>query len=236
MTSLRVLIADDESMARRRLRRLLEPLVDVIVVGECSDGVEVLEAVAEEPIDLVLLDIQMPRLTGVEALAAMGSDGPHVVFTTAHPEHAVAAWDGGAIDYLLKPVELGRLRKALDRVLSARSTVVPERPPERLAVETRKGVVLLQPSEIVRAVLDGQSLVLHTDRGAFFVSWRLAELEARLPKTGFVRVHRRGLVQLDRVERFEPVDSGGYLAHCDDGGVVEVSRQIARQLRREWGL
>lgn len=236
MTPLRVLIADDESMARRRLLRLLEPLKDVIVVGECADGVEVLETVAEEPIDLVLLDIQMPRLTGVEALAAMGDDGPRVVFTTAHPEHALAAWDGGAVDYLLKPVELARLRKALDRVLATRQVPAQEASSGRLAVETRKGVVLLQPTEVVRAVLDGQSLVLHTDRGAFFVSWRLAELEARLPKAGFVRVHRRGLVQLDRVERFESVESGGYLAHCDDGGVVEVSRQMARRLRREWGL
>jgi two-component system LytT family response regulator len=232
---LRVLVADDELMARRRVLRLLADLPDVVVVGECQDGAEVLAFLEDDAVDLVLLDVQMPRMTGTEALRALGDDGPTVIFTTAHPEHAVAAFDGGATDYLLKPIEAERLGKALDRARARRPRADAPRT-DRLAVPTRKGVVLIKPDELVRAVLDGESLVLVTDRGSFFTDWRLSDLEARLPEDRFARVHRRALVQLDRVDRFEPLDSGGYFAWFADGTSVEVSRQVARRLRRDWGL
>ena len=106
---LRVLIADDELLARKRLNRLLEGIDDVVVVGQCVNGKEVLDSVRDTEIDVVLLDIQMPKLTGVEALALMDPDRPVVVFTTAHADYAVEAFDAGAADYLLKPIEAARL-------------------------------------------------------------------------------------------------------------------------------
>ncbi len=112
---LKVLIADDEQLARARLTRLLSALPEVELVGEATDGDEVLPRLREGGVDLVLLDIQMPKLTGTEALALWPKDGPRVVFCTAHAEHAVKAFDAGAVDYLLKPVEPARLKKALDR-------------------------------------------------------------------------------------------------------------------------
>ncbi len=115
MSRLRVLIADDEQVARARLKRLLEAMPDIELVGECEDGGAVLERVRSGGVDLVLLDIQMPKLKGTEALALWPKDGPQVVFCTAHAEHAVEAFDGGAVDYVLKPVEASRLAKALAR-------------------------------------------------------------------------------------------------------------------------
>ena len=112
---LRVLVADDEAIARKRLVRLLAAMPDVAVAGECADAHEVLERVRAGGIDAVLLDIQMPELSGIEALQLFPADGPVVIFCTAHTAHAVAAFDLGAIDYLLKPIEAARLRKALDR-------------------------------------------------------------------------------------------------------------------------
>ncbi len=230
---MRVLIADDELLARRRLRRLLTAMPDVAVVGECASGAEVLAAIGQTPPpDVVLLDIEMPELTGVEAMGLWPEGGPAIVFTTAHAEHAVAAFAGGAVDYLLKPIEAGRLRKALDR-LAARA--VAAAPASRLPLPTRSGVALLDPAHIRCAMIEGESVVIVTDRGRFFTDQRLSELRDRLP-AGFLRVHRKAVVNMRRVLRLESLPTGGYLAHTDGGEAVPVSRKVARELRRKWGL
>jgi two-component system LytT family response regulator len=259
---LRVLVCDDEVMARRRLLRLLEALPEVRLAGECEDAAELLERVREGGIDVVLLDIQMPGLTGIDALALWPPGGPVVVFCTAHSEHAVAAFDVGAVDYLLKPVEAGRLKKALVR---ARETEIRSRFareaqrqrelrqsgtgvasgddvgagasaangfPARLALETRDGIVLLAPDEISHAQLDGALVTVHTRRGEFLCDLPLHELEQRLRPYGFVRVHRRALLNLAHVTRLDPVETGGFVARTAAGAAVEVSRLAARDLRR----
>ena len=231
---LRVLVADDELLARRRLLRLLAALSSVEVIGECTDGDAVLQRLAAPggaDVDVVLLDIHMPRLSGVEAMALWPDEGPEIVFTTAHAEHAVAAFEGGVVDYLLKPVDAGRLKQALERVSQRRSTLAAA--PARLAVPTRSGVVLLAPGEICAVRIEGASVVLETDRGRFFSERSIAELHQRLGP-GFLRSHRQALVQLARVQRLEDTPSGGYLAHTDSGVSVPVSRQVARALRRRW--
>jgi two-component system LytT family response regulator len=237
---LKVLIADDEMLARRRLTRLLTAMAEVELVGECVSGEAVLDRIGQAPRpDVVLLDINMPGLTGVEAMGLWPADGPRIIFTTAHAEYAVAAFEGGAADYLLKPVEASRLRKALDRV-----TLTADRPPAdtpttadgRLPLATRGGVVLLAPGEIRCVLIEGESVVLQTDRGQFFTDLRLSELEVRLPKADFLRVHRRALLNMRRVLRMETLATGGYLAHTDGGEAVPVSRKVARDLRRMWNL
>ena len=231
--TIKVLIVDDELLARKRLTRLLTAMSDVELVGECTDGQGMLVRIGEEPRpDVVLLDINMPGLTGVEAMELWPEDGPTIIFTTAHAEHAVAAFEGGAVDYLLKPVEAGRLKKALERVLRP----APPAPDTRLPLATRGGVVLLSAKEIRCALIEGESVVLQTDRGRFFTDLRLSDLEERLPAADFLRVHRRALVNMRRVLRMETLASGGYLAHTDGGESVPVSRKVARELRRQWGL
>jgi two-component system LytT family response regulator len=253
-SALRVLVVDDEATARRRLMRLLEALPDVRLAGECADADEALERIRGGGVDLVLLDIQMPGLSGLDALALWPSDGPVVIFCTAHANHAVAAFDVGAIDYLLKPVDAGRLRKAIDRARQAdsaqrfRSEAERQREtrgagdaartdlPARLPLETRQGIVLLSPSEISHAQLDGALVTVHTTRGPFLCDLPLQELEQALSPHGFVRVHRRVLLNFARVVRLEPEETGGFLARIDDGHAVEVSRQSARDLRKRLGL
>lgn len=229
--TLRVLLADDELMARRRLLRLLEGVPGVEVLGACEDGTAVLERVEEGDVDLLLLDVQMPGLTGVDTMGLLGPDGPLVVFTTAHPDHAVQAFDGGAVDYLLKPIEAGRLRRAIDRARERLRRVRVD----RLPVPTARGVVLVDVGAISHAVIDGASVVLHTDKGRFYTDFRLADLERRLSED-FERVHRQALVNLSRVDRLEDLPSGGYLAHLEGGATVAVSRSAARRLRRRWNL
>lgn len=246
---LRVLVADDEAIARKRLLRLLAAMPDVAVAGECADAHEVLERVRAGGVDAVLLDIQMPELSGLEALQLFPADGPVVIFCTAHTAHAVAAFDVGAIDYLLKPIEAARLRKALERARDrdARRRYSDElarfktrgdqdRPLDRLALPTRQGIVLLDPLAVTHAELDGELVTVHTTDAQYLSALSLQELESRLPGDRFARVHRRAIVNLEHVVRLEPNEVGGYTARTRNGSAVEISRQAARDLRKRLGL
>jgi two-component system LytT family response regulator len=242
-----VLVADDELLARRRLTRLLAAIEEVEVVGECADVVAVVLRVGEGGVDVVLLDIHMPGLTGIDALALLPSPdagGPHVVFCTAHPDYAIKAFDGGATDYLLKPIDLERLGKAIERARSRISApgaaaVVPAAPAaawQRLPIATKSGIVLVDPQQITHAVLDGVLVTVVLLSGEYVTDFTLQELEKKLPPEKFVRVHRRALLNLEHVAKLEPQDTGGYVAKTTRGHAVEISRQAARELRVRLGL
>ncbi len=243
---LRVIVCDDESMARKRVVRLLEESAQAELVVECDSADAVLERLAREEFDVAILDINMPGKTGIELVEAMAEDRPYVIFLTAHPEHAIKAFDVGAIDYLLKPVDAPRLDKALDRAKKhldreerpAASAGDPATRPalQKLAVPTKGGVVLLNPHDVTHAVFDGALVTVFTKDQKLLTDFTLQELEAKLPQGVFERVHRRALLNLDHTERLEPVASGGYTAKVTGGHGVDVSRQAARKLRRWLGL
>ncbi len=238
-SSLQVLIADDELLARRRLARLLAELPGVTLVGECCSGQELLATLTrEQEVDLVLLDIHMPGLTGLETGALLPEDGPYIIFITAHEEHALAAFDLGAVDYLLKPIDAVRLGKALLRArrrLGAQASA-PAAELVRLPVTTRQGIRLLDPRELSHATFDGELVTLHTRGGALLTDFSLQDLEERLPAGVFERVHRRALINLELLACLDPLETGGYTARMQDGGLVPISRQAARRLRRRLGL
>ncbi|MBL8610928.1 MAG: response regulator transcription factor [Myxococcales bacterium] len=243
---LRVIVCDDESMARKRVVRLLEESAQAELVVECDSADAVLERLAREEFDVAILDINMPGKTGIELVEAMAEDRPYVIFLTAHPEHALKAFDVGAIDYLLKPVDTARLDKALDRAKKhldreerpAAAAGDPAARPalQKLAVPTKGGVVLLNPHDVTHAVFDGALVTVFTKDQKLLTDFTLQELEAKLPQGVFERVHRRALLNLDHTERLEPVASGGYTAKVTGGHGVDVSRQAARKLRRWLGL
>ncbi len=244
---LRVLIADDELLARKRLSRLLTAIPDTEVCGEAADADAVLAAVRAGGVDVVLLDIHMPGLSGLDALALMPETGPRVILCTAHAEHAVQAFEHGAVDYVLKPVEPARLQKALERVRSRGAAVPPAshatkapnpmpRSLGRLPIPTRQGIVLVDTEGISHAALEDELVTVFTTQGDFLTDFTLNELVEKLPSEHFHRVHRRALLNLTHVARLEPLDTGGYLARTLRGHAVEVSRQSARELRRMLGL
>jgi two-component system LytT family response regulator len=158
-----------------------------------------------------------------------------VVLCTAYGDHALAAFEQGVVDYLMKPVEAGRLKKAVDRAREQLSRVRGA-PLARLAIPTRQGIVLLDPATVSHAVLEGELITIATAQGDFLCDDTLAELHARLPAGRFERVHRKALVNLEHVVRLEPTPSGGFLAKMRGGQSVEVSRQSARDLRKRLGL
>lgn len=227
---IRLILADDEELARRRLERLAGALPEVEIVALCATAEAALAAIREEPADLALLDIDMPGLSGLDVAALRGPDGPAVVFVTAHPQHALAAFGVGATDYLLKPLDPERLARALARVRPR-----PSAAPEPLAIPTARGLRLLRPAELSHAVLDGETLLLHTADGVIYSSLTLGELERRLP-AGFLRVSRRALIAIDALSLLAPAEDGGAVAHLRGGAQVAVSRASARALRRRWGV
>jgi two-component system LytT family response regulator len=241
MTPLRVLLADDEQMARRRLRRLLEAIPGIQIVAEHASGEAALADLDRIDVDLCLLDVEMGARSGIEVSQAAAELGVEVIFTTAHPEHAVAAFALGAVDYVLKPADADRLALAISRARQrieagrARSAG-PNEPLARLPLPVRGEILLVDPGEISHALHDGALVTVFAGDAAVLTELSLQELEHRLPPGRFARVHRRALLNLDRVERLRPQPTGGYLAITARGHEVPVSRQAARDLRRRLGL
>lgn len=256
--TLRVLAADDELVARKRLARLLSAMPGVELVECLADAEAVLRVARSQPVDVLVLDVQMPGLTGLELHALLPAPAPYVIFATAHPQHAVEAFELGAVDYVLKPIEAGRLGKAIERARAAvRAAAIaaegealasagpvededagePDVVLPRLPVSTREGVVLLDPTAVSHALFDGVLVTVVTRDGRqHLTDASLQDVAARLPTDRFVRAHRRALLNLHEVALLRPTESGGYLAVTHAGHEVPVSRQAARRLRRALGL
>jgi DNA-binding LytR/AlgR family response regulator len=237
--TLRIALADDEAMARKRLSRLVESLKDTELVGAFESASELLQSLPGLKADVVLLDIQMPELTGLDAAALLAQEeGPYVIFVTAHSEHALTAFEHGALDYVLKPVDVARLAQALARArrLITRNPEAEPELPSRLGVQTVKGIILIDPQEISHAVYDGQLVTIWAGGRSIVTDWSLSDLETRVPEGLLLRVHRRYLLNLSEVERLEPLEDGGYNAVTRAGVMVPVARQAARALRRRLGL
>jgi two-component system LytT family response regulator len=236
---IRVLFADDEPMARKRLRRLLSAIEGVEIVAECENGEAALRELDRMDVDLALLDVRMGAASGLVVADAASALGVEVIFTTAHAEHAVAAFEKGAVDYVLKPVEEERLRaavsRAVQRIDAVRVTPSKAAPLDRVALEVRGEVRLVRPDDVSHALLDGELVTVFVGAEALLTERTLAELSAQLGPR-FVRVHRRALLDLAHVERLRPEASGGYTAITRAGLEVPVSRQAARALRRQLGL
>ncbi len=235
---MRVLVADDELQARKRLVRLIEGLPDVEIVSVCENGDEVLQRVLTARPDVLVLDISMPGRTGLELRAALPRS-LSVIFVTAHREHAIEAFDLGATDYVLKPVTAARLEQAIERArerlaISKDAAAAPVAV-AKLPIETRDGVVLVDPETIVCASFDGVLVSVVTTAGTCLTTSTLRELEARLPPK-FMRVDRRNIVNVDEVARLEPEPDGGSTAVTRGGQRVPVSRLSTRELRRRFGF
>jgi two-component system LytT family response regulator len=245
---LRTVIVDDEERARRRLARMLAAEPRVVVVAEAASGAEALTAIARHAPDLVFLDVQMPDLDGFGVLAQLPRPPRAVIFTTAYDRYALDAFKVGALDYLLKPfgeADLARAvaraaergadeaRAAYDRTMAA---LARPRYLERLPVTHRQDIVLVPVAEVASFEANAELVDLHAAGAVYSTELTLAELESRLDPERFFRVHRKTIVNLDRVVRLTPTEGGRLLAQLADGRAVEVSRQGARRLREKLGV
>jgi two-component system, LytTR family, response regulator len=222
----RVLIVDDEALARERLRSLLATERDVTIVGECSGGREAVAAIVQCRPDLVFLDIQMPDLDGFQVLEAVAMDWlPAVVFVTAYDEYAIQAFDVNAMDYILKPIEPVRFKKALGRALK-------RGPLDRLVIRAGGKVMFVKPGDIDWIEADGKLAQVHVGREILAVRIPLKQLEERLAPHGFVRVHRSAIVNVDRIRELEPWFHGEYVVILKDGTKLTSSAAHSQALHR----
>ena len=222
----RVLIVDDEALARERLRTLLASERDVTVVGESSGGREAVAAIMQYRPDLVFLDIQMPDLDGFQVLEAVAMDWlPAVVFVTAYDEYAIQAFDVNAMDYILKPIEPARFKKALGRALK-------RGPLDRLVIRGGGKIMFVKPGDIDWIEADGKLAQVHVGRETHAVRIPLKQLEERLVPHGFVRVHRSAIVNVDRIRELEPWFHGEYVVILKDGTKLTSSAAHSQALHR----
>lgn len=236
------LVVEDEPWARAGLRAMLDDVDWLVVAGEAASGTAAVAAIDALRPELVFLDIEMPGCSGLEVLRR-AAHRPHVVFTTAFAEHAVAAFELGAIDYLLKPFAADRLALALDRVRAALGEpagaaldrlgeALAQGPMSRLFVRSGRRVVPLPVADIVRFEAVGDYVAAHAGGSVHMLHLPLARLEQRLDPARFVRIHRGHLVNLGHVVAFRQRLDGRVEAELRDGSRLPVSRERSRGLRR----
>ena len=239
--TLRALIAEDETLARRLLREYLVPHADISVVAEADNGLDAARALAEHQPDLFFLDIQMPKLTGLEVLELTGRrDG--VIFTTAHDQHAMRAFELHAVDYLLKPFTQARFDAALERARKLLGQATPglERlvapagaPISRVLVRDGGGgnMRVLAVDAIDYAEAQADYVAFHSAGREHLKAMRISDLEAQLDPARFVRVHRSFIINLAALQGLEKTDSDAYVARMKTGKGIPVSRSGYERLR-----
>ena len=235
-------VADDDLLARERLKDLNAEAGLFELVGEAADGHTAVTLIDDIKPDIAFLDIEMPGITGLKVLERI-THRPAVIFTTAYTNYAVRAFDLAAIDYLLKPFGIERLTEAVERVggeaganveLLERARIALNASDERLErifIRERDSIIPLLVADIVRFEADGDYVHVHTAKQRHMVRARLQDLQEELGAE-FVRVHRSHLVNLDRVVRFEPHDASRLVAVMEDGSRVVASRSRSQGLRQ----
>jgi two-component system, LytTR family, response regulator len=253
---LRAVIADDEPLARARLRRLLGHEPDVDVIAECATGDEAADAMRRARPDVLFLDVQMPDVDGFAALNRVPpAERPWIVFVTAHSMHAVRAFEEQALDYLLKPVSAERLHDAVGRVRQRlvesappappASAAVPTPPtppappreyPARLAVPIGSRLRFIATEDIDYISAAANYAEIHIGGHAFVLRETMASLEARLDPRAFLRIHRSRIVRLAAIEDIEPLASGQYVVRLKSGIRLTSGRSYRALLQEALGL
>lgn len=258
---LQVLIVDDERPARRRLEHLLNAREDVEIAGQAENGREAIEAIYRLSPDLVLLDVQMPKTSGVDVVREIGPERmPAVIFVTAYDQYALEAFELAALDYLLKPFDTERFEQALER---ARETIIrqevdvlrdrlaellegrrsaeqaPSEEPkylQRITVKSRDQVRVIPVEEIDFISASGNYAELHVADGTYLIRERMQDLEERLAPDQFFRVHRSYIVRLDRIDALLINEGGNYAVKLKDGQRLKVSRSRREELEDRLGI
>jgi len=246
--TIRAIIVDDEDLARRGIRVLLERAGDVEIVSECRSGDEAIKAVTAAKPDLVYLDIQMPGKTGFDVIEALPEARcPHVIIVTAFDRFAVRAFEIHALDYLVKPVNEARFNESLARAravvagardssvirrfpqMAAHLRALPEqhpRPPmaDRIPVKTHGRVIIVNVADIDWVEADGDYVSVHVGPRSWLLRETIMAAEARLALSGFVRIHRSTLVNINRVRELLPLAKGEFTVVLVDGTELKLSR------------
>ena len=251
MKTIQVAIADDEPLARERLRSLLEGRERYAIMAECGDGAEALAALTQHDIDLLFLDVQMPGLDGFQTLESLGTERvPIIVFVTAFNDYALRAFDVSALDYLLKPFDRERFEKTLARVeerlagrekaemsgelrefLRTLSTTAAPAHVSRFPVRANGEIYFVRVEDVDWIDAEGNYVALHAAGRRHLVRDTIKSLEDRLDPSKFVRVHRSAIINVDRLRKLQPYFHGEYVITLQDGTTMTSSRTYSDRLR-----
>ena len=247
MEKIRIIIIDDEAPAREIIKHYLKEVDSTEVIAECADGFSGLKSISFMKPDLVFLDIQMPRLTGIELVEVL-TEKPEIIFTTAYDQFAIKAFELNAVDYLMKPFPKRRfleaVDKAIDKIRSGKGNngpasqllskkAEPSSPVNRIVV--RKGnAINLIPVEQIRYVeaQDDYVMIYHTG-GKALKQQTMKFYDANLPKDSFARIHRSYIVKIEEINRIEPYTKDNYVAILHSGDKLPVSRAGYKHLKEE---
>jgi two-component system LytT family response regulator len=249
-TKYRTLIVDDMLLARKRLRRVLSKDLEIEIIGECADGKEAVEAVRELKPDLMFLDVQMPETDGFQAMAEIGfENAPVTVFVTAFDHFALRAFEVHALDYLLKPFDVERLKKTVERAKElirkrAGNQPVDERlmallkdlknEPKylkRLSVRSRGRTIFVSVDEIDYIEAEGNYLSVQTGKEAHLIRSAMHQFESRLDPEKFARIHRSTIINVDRIKEMHPLFNGDQLVLMKNGKELVLSRNYRDRLK-----
>jgi two-component system, LytTR family, response regulator len=252
---IRMVIADDEELARRGLKVLSQRCGDLELICECRNGREAVDAIHRHRPDLVFLDVQMPGKTGFDVISAIDdAERPHVVFVTAYDKFALRAFEVHALDYLLKPVNEERFDAALARVREAMShatdSAIAQRvrqvaadlqvatspskgaAADRLPIKINGRIMVIRVADIDWIEADGDYVSVHVGGKIWLVRETIAAMELRLALSGFVRIHRSTLVNAERVKELQPQDKGEYTVVLNDGTELKLTRHYRTSVER----
>ena len=257
----RILIVDDEPLARRRIEDLLAKEEDVEIVGAAAGGVEAVELIGRLTPDLVFLDVQMPGMSGLQVVDEIGAEKmPATIFVTAFDRFALKAFDVAAVDYLVKPFdderfrqafrrarrtielrEVGKMTKRLAALLKEEGTgsaptTTSKKYLERISVESRGQVRVVPVAKVDYITASGPYAELHVGDRTFAIRERMQTLEERLDPAVFIRVHRSAIVRLDRIDALLRSSGGDYAVRLKDGTELPVSRARRDDLEQRLGV
>jgi two-component system, LytTR family, response regulator len=253
MKKIKVLVADDEPLARERLSGLLSQEPDIEVVGQARDGEEAVTAIHDDSPDLVFLDVQMPQMSGFDVIEAVGSDKmPPVIFVTAYDQHALKAFQVRALDYLLKPFDRERFRDALSRarkqlerdengdlgrrLLALVKDLRRDQPKsDRLVVKSGGRLFFLRTDEIDWVEAAGNYVRLHVGPGSHLLRETMNAIEGRLDPEKFFRIHRSRIVNMERIQELQPWLNGEYAVLLRTGTRLTLSRGYREKLQDRLG-
>jgi two-component system LytT family response regulator len=244
---MKLIIIDDEPLARSLIIEYLSNFPDLELVQECGDGFEGLKAINQHKPDLIFLDIQMPKINGFELLELI-ENPPSVIFTTAFETYAIKAFEAHAIDYLLKPFSRDRFNKAVEKWLQQKNNNIQNTEPllETIAASTghhnrivlkENGKIKIIPTQQVQYLESADDYVkIHTAEGAYLKNKTMQYFEAHLSEQDFVRIHRSYLVNIQLINRIEPYEKDSHLAILSSGQKLPVSKSGYAKLKLVLGL
>ncbi|WP_196137544.1 LytTR family DNA-binding domain-containing protein [Aliikangiella sp. G2MR2-5] len=252
--TIKVLLVDDEPLAREGIRLRLEQEADIKIISESGGGSEAIRSILSDKPDVVFLDINMPKVNGFDVIRAVGVENmPLVVFLTAYDQYAIEAFEVNAVDYILKPLSRERLEQSLARIREqlnsnnigkhvaqlqsllggmsdTERTSSPGKPSERIQIRSHGRVVFVTPDDIRWIEADGDYINIHTTTASHLMRESLRNMEQRLQDSGFQRIHRSTLIRLSLVRELLTNDAGDYTAVLDDNTQLKVSRSYREQL------